>query len=250
MKSINRLPSSESAAFVLALSSILISGCGKKESSTDALQTELVKSNEMSPSAPPGPKPPTQGLLTGWDLTSDSIDVAALFVGGSGPVMPQRVWIKRDTDHTYLLVQAKGLKDYMARAQGPVIFLELLFDSDGDPKTGGSKTIAGQVVSGFDVSADLSTMQVQDKDGKIESVLNCQVAKWDGTQFSGNLAWGTQFNKEMSASFEGDYALFMVPRSILEVTQKGDTARIALNVPDAQYGVGKQPMFNLKIHNK
>jgi hypothetical protein len=132
-----------------------------------------------------------------------------------------------------------------------LFFLCLYFDADGDSRTGCSnQKIAGQQLSGFDVSAEFSTMQEREKDGTISSVLNCQVSKWDGTQFSGDLGWGTQFNSKMSASSGGDYATFAIPRSILEVAPKGIPARIAFEVPDANYVEGKQPVATLKISEK
>jgi hypothetical protein len=52
MKFMNRLSTSGSAAFVLGFILILSSGCGKKESSADALRAELEKPAQTTPSAP------------------------------------------------------------------------------------------------------------------------------------------------------------------------------------------------------
>jgi hypothetical protein len=191
------------------------------------------------------------GSPTGWNLKTESIDVSSLISKADGPIIPQHVWIKRDANYTYLLVEAKGLKEYILAAKGPVIFLILYFDSDADAGTGSSgKKIAGQELSGFDFSADLSVMQIREKDGKVSSVLNCQVAKWDGKEFSGDLAWGTRFNRKMSASSQGDYATFTIPRSIFDVTRKGIPARIAVDVPNAKYVEGKQAVVPFNLNDK
>jgi hypothetical protein len=64
----------------------------------------------------------TKGVLAGWNLESDSITISTFLSGGNEPIMPQHVWIKRDEDFTYLLIDAKGLKEYLKSGKGPVIF--------------------------------------------------------------------------------------------------------------------------------
>ncbi len=191
------------------------------------------------------------GTPQGWDIKAPSINIAEAVSQAGMAVFPQRVWIKRDSQWTHVLIETKGLKEYLQAAKGPKGFLTLFFDSDGDAKTGSSgEKVAGQEISGFDVSADFSTMLVRSKDGKVSSVLNCQVAKWDGKQFSGDISWGTQFNKKMSAVATGDYASFTVPRSILDVSPKTMPARIAFSLPNAKYVEGKSVSVTLKITEK
>jgi hypothetical protein len=193
-----------------------------------------------------------QGVLDGWNLKTENIDISTAIVEEKRPVLPQRLWIKRDTENTYLLVETRGLKEHVSADKGPVVFLSLYFDSDADPKTGSSgKKIAGQEILGFDTTADLSVMQVRDKDGKMSSVLNCQIARWDGKQFAGELGWGTRFNTKMSASSEGDYASFTIPRSVLDIAPKGVlSGRIAFDVRDAHYVDGKQVVTTFTIDDR
>jgi hypothetical protein len=67
------------AAFVLALLSILISGCGKKESSTDALQAELAKPSPTTPSPTTSVSPaPTNAPATQQDSKLDPADRGAI----------------------------------------------------------------------------------------------------------------------------------------------------------------------------
>ncbi|MFZ1963604.1 MAG: hypothetical protein WAU78_09095 [Roseiarcus sp.] len=185
---------------------------------------------------------------TGWDTNMPSINVAEA-ASEAGPIFPQRVWIKRDPDRTYILIETKGLKEYLQAAKGPDLFLSLYFESDGKIGSSG-KTVAGQEISGFDVSADFSTMQVRENDGGISAVLNCQVSQWDGKQFSGDITWGTRFNSSMSALASGDYASFTIPRSILDVSPKRTPARVAFALPDAKYVQGKSVIVNLQIADK
>jgi hypothetical protein len=97
------------------------------------------------------------------------------------PVVPQDVQIQGDVKATRITIHAKGMEEYLRAAEGPIIFLSLMFDTDGNRETGCSdKRGAGQSLRGFDVDLDFSTMQVQKKDGSIASVLNCQVSKLNG----------------------------------------------------------------------
>ena len=166
-------------------------------------------------------------------------------------LLPERVWLRHDTENTYILLQAKGLNRFLQTAQPPAIFLSLFFDSDGNAQTGShGNNIDGRELRGFDVKADLSSMQLRDKDGHVSSALNCQVSKWDGTQFSGNIAWGTQFNSKMSVLTTGEYAAFAIPRSILDISPKGMPARVAFDVPGAQYNTGRSLIESIRVAEK
>jgi hypothetical protein len=170
-----------------------------------------------------------------------SINIAEAVSSTDARVLPQQVWFRCDGDSIYILIQTKGLSQFLQSAKATTIFLSLYFDSDGNVATGSSgqsQKIAGQPLSGFDFVVDFSTALTVDEKDRPYAVPNCQVSKWNGTRFIGNLAWGclgvAGANNKMSASASGDYASFTIPRSILNVAPTANPARVAFRV-----GTGK-----------
>lgn len=174
-------------------------------------------------------------VLSEWNLeATPAAEIGGAVASWQVPVRIESAWLKCAGDSLHILLLGPGLSQYLASNAGPRIFLTLYLDTDGSDATG-SRSLASEALVGFEWSLDFSTMQTRDKSGEVSSVLNCQVSKWEGDQFSGDLSWGTRFNKSMKAANQKDYAEFLVPGSVLSLCPAKGALRLGFAVPDATY---------------
>lgn len=211
--------------------------------------------NSPTSSDPGGPVATEQAadltLLSAWTLESISpVEVGSAVASTNLPLRVRSTWLKCQADALHALLEVPNLSDYLSSTAEPKIFFTLLLDTDNDSTTGSQRPDSGaEALTGFDWSLDFSTMQTRDESGTISSVLNCQVAAWQNDQFSGELGWGTRFNRSMGAAHEGEYAEFVVPRNVLPLCPFRGHLRVAFELPDSAYAQGVSRLVEYELGN-
>jgi hypothetical protein len=184
-------------------------------------------------------------VLSGWNLkTTQKAEIGKAVASSQLPIRIESAWIKCKEDSLHILLLASNLSKYLSSNSPPQIFLTLDLDTDGDNSTG-SRGETSEDLKGFDWSLDFSTMQIQSDSGP--GVLNCQVSKWEGDQFSGELSWGTRFNKSMQASSKGDYAEFSVPKQVLPFCPHRGDVRLGFAVPEVVYATASSRIIEYEL---